>query len=130
MTASEWQAVLAGFAGIAVAAATLSEKLRGSAKDQFDRDSNRERLGQESQEKLAAQLQAQLVALYQENQLLRDRWTQMFADWRADNAQREQRENELLQRALQAENALGLANLKLQETIAQLRAPLDPSSTH
>ena len=99
MTASEWQAVVAGFAGIAVAAATLSEKLRGSAKDQFDRESSRERLSQEAQEKLAAQLQSQLVALYTENQALRDRWTQMFADWRADNAHREQRETELLARA-------------------------------
>jgi uncharacterized protein (DUF2267 family) len=120
MTASEWQAVLAGFAAVAMAAASLSEKIRGSAKDHLDRDTSRERLSQEGQEKIATQLQQQLVALYTENQLLRDRWTQMFSEWRQDCAKREIREDELLQRALQAENALAIANLKLQETIAQL----------
>jgi uncharacterized protein (DUF2267 family) len=120
MTASEWQAVLAGFAAVAMAAASLSEKIRGSAKDHLDRDTSRERLSQESQEKIAAQLQGQLVALYTENQLLRDRWTQMFSEWRLDCTKREIREDELLQRALAAENALAIANLKLQETITLL----------
>ena len=69
MTANEWQTVLAGFAAVAVAAATLSEKLRGSAKDHLERESSRERLSQEGQEKITAQLQSQLVALYTENQL-------------------------------------------------------------
>jgi uncharacterized protein (DUF2267 family) len=120
MTASEWQAVLAGLAAVAMAAASLSEKIRGSAKDHLDRDTSRERLSQESQEKIAAQLQGQLVALYTENQLLRDRWTQMFSEWRLDCTKREIREDELLQRALAAENALAIANLKLQETITLL----------
>ncbi len=123
MTASEWQAVLAGFAAVAVAAATFTEKIRGSAKDHLDRESSRERLNQEGQDKANAQLQTQLVALYTENQLLRDRWTQMFSEWRTDCANREQRENDMLQRALAAENALAIANLKLQETITQLNKP-------
>ncbi len=123
MTASEWQAVLAGFAAVAMAAATVSEKIRGSAKDHLERESSRERLNQEGQDKANAQLQAQLVALYTENQLLRDRWSQMFAEWRIDCTKRELREDELLQRALQAENALAIANSKLQETINQLRTP-------
>jgi fructosamine-3-kinase len=123
MTATEWQAVLAGFAAVAVAAATITEKIRGSAKDHLERESSRERLTQEGQEKATAQLQVQLVALYTENQLLRDRWTQMFSEWRIDCTKRELREDELLQRALQAENALAIANLKLQETIACFQSP-------
>ena len=121
MTASEWQAVLAGFAAVAMAAASLSEKLRGSAKDHLDRDTSRERLSQESQDKIAAQLQAQLSALYAENQLLRQHWTEMFSEWRLDCTKRELREDELLQRALAAENALAIANLKIEEVLKELK---------